>query len=221
MKLSPRPPRTASKLSDSVQHTLNMYAFAASAAGVAMLAAAHPAEAKVVYTRAHFVLSGDSGLYQLDLNHDGVTDFSMANWFSCEDSECSNSLYIHSPAGNGVEARSEQYYHRADALKEGDQIGGKSQSFYGRWVFLLRSWVGQWYNVKDRYLGVRFLIKDAVHYGWVRASTKGKGFTFSATVTGYAYETIPNKPIIAGKTKGPDVITVEPGSLGELALGRK
>jgi hypothetical protein len=41
------------------------------------------------------------------------------------------------------------------------------------------------------------------------------------TLTGYAYETIPNKPIIAGKITGPDVITLEPGSLGWLALGRK
>jgi hypothetical protein len=38
-------------------------------------------------------------------------------------------------------------------------------------------------------------------------------------LTGYAYETIPNKPIIAGKTKGPDVFTVQPGSLGHLARG--
>ena len=43
----------------------------------------------------------------------------------------------------------------------------------------------------------------------------------AATLTGYAYETIPNKPIIAGKTNGPDVITVEPTTLGSLALGRR
>jgi hypothetical protein len=41
------------------------------------------------------------------------------------------------------------------------------------------------------------------------------------TLTGYAYETIPGKPIIAGETKGPDVITMQPGSPGRLALGRK
>ena len=39
------------------------------------------------------------------------------------------------------------------------------------------------------------------------------------TLTGYAYETVPNKPIIAGKTKGPDVITAQPGGLGRLAQG--
>lgn len=41
------------------------------------------------------------------------------------------------------------------------------------------------------------------------------------TLTGYAYETVPDKPIIAGQITGPDVITVQPDTLGGLALGRK
>jgi hypothetical protein len=41
----------------------------------------------------------------------------------------------------------------------------------------------------------------------------------AATVLGYAYETVPNKPIIAGKTGGADVITPQPASLGHLATG--
>jgi hypothetical protein len=41
----------------------------------------------------------------------------------------------------------------------------------------------------------------------------------AATLTGYAYETIPNKPIITGETKGPDVITLDPATLGHLAVG--
>jgi hypothetical protein len=40
----------------------------------------------------------------------------------------------------------------------------------------------------------------------------------SATVTGYAFETIPNKSIIIGKTRGPDMIA-EPATLGDLAAG--
>jgi hypothetical protein len=52
-----------------------------------------------------------------------------------------------------------------------------------------------------------------------------QNYKINAILTGYAYETIPNEPIIAGKTKGSDVITVQPGtmsdSLGGLALGRR
>ena len=40
-----------------------------------------------------------------------------------------------------------------------------------------------------------------------------------AILTGYAYETEPNTPIITGKIKGPDVITLDPATLGHLAGG--
>jgi hypothetical protein len=54
----------------------------------------------------------------------------------------------------------------------------------------------------------------------VKAHAYGKGdLIITGTLTGYAYETVANKPIIAGKTKGPDVITARPASLGHLAHG--
>jgi len=85
---------------------------------------------------------------------------------------------------------------------------------------------GSWINVKNRYLGVKFKIEGEAHYGWARLSVKvQEPFTITATLTGYAYETIPNKPIIAGMTQGPDLITLQrdptDGTLGSLALGRK
>jgi hypothetical protein len=51
----------------------------------------------------------------------------------------------------------------------------------------------------------------------VPAIQYGQGLV--AVITGYAYETIPDKPIITGKTKGPDVITIQPATLGHLAAG--
>jgi hypothetical protein len=56
------------------------------------------------------------------------------------------------------------------------------------------------------------------------------GRNFAVTLTGYAYETIPNKPIITGRTKGPEDSTEEPNvsltaaipkpaTLGMLAMG--
>jgi len=56
-------------------------------------------------------------------------------------------------------------------------------------------------------------------------------FPYTATLTGYAYETIPNQPIITGPTKGPEDGSVEapiasltaptpdPATLGLLAMG--
>jgi hypothetical protein len=53
-----------------------MYTLAAGAAGVCILALAQPAEAKIVYTPANIRL-GMNQHYDLDLNHDGITDFSI------------------------------------------------------------------------------------------------------------------------------------------------
>ena len=72
-----RSPRTPSRLSDSIQHRLNMYALAASTAGVGMLALAFPAEAKVIYTPVTLAIRPNCGPVTLDLNHDGVTDFQL------------------------------------------------------------------------------------------------------------------------------------------------
>ena len=46
--------RKTAKLSESIHQQLSMYALAASAAGVGMLA--QPAEAKIVYTPVHHVV---------------------------------------------------------------------------------------------------------------------------------------------------------------------
>jgi hypothetical protein len=63
---------------------------------------------------------------------------------------------------------------------------------------------------------MKFTINGKVHYGWARLSVtnlKDK-FRITATLTGYAYETIPNKPIKAGQTHDGDEAT-----LGRLAQG--
>jgi hypothetical protein len=93
-------------------------------------------------------------------------------------------------------------------------------------------WSGAWVNggkgVKNRYLGLKFEIDGKFHFGWARltVTTTGK-HDFTATLTGYAYETVPGKSIIAGKTHGKDAEQAidasagapEPATLGMLALG--
>jgi hypothetical protein len=65
--------------------------------------------------------------------------------------------------------------------------------------------------------------------------TTFENHTVTGLLTGYAYETIPNKPIVTGKTKGPDedsrleppssvtltAATSKPATLGMLAMGAR
>jgi len=226
-------PRTPSKFSDSLQHQLNMYALAASAAGVGVLALSCPAEAKIVYTRAHIVLPGQSNSWcYLDLNHDGVMDFKFSHgyFYSTELDEFGTlvSMAPYKRNGNGVMGVNGS----ASALRAGVKVGPAGRfSRFGRMAFgvghiqtqsrthFSGAWADGGDGLNNRYVGLQFAIKGKLHYGWARVSVSA--FRFTATLTGYAYETIPNKPIITGKTKGPDVVTVEPATLGRLALGRR
>jgi hypothetical protein len=242
MNRSVRPLRSARHLSDSVQRRLNMYAIAAAAAGVGTIALAPSAQAKIVYTRTHRVIN-DGQHYNLDLNHDGVVDFVLANSVRCNTDQCFYDLIEKPHSGNAaIGVTRGSFLPYASALHAGSPIGPKRQ-FVGSAILGYvyqggggTSSRGPWDNVSNRYLGLQFHIRGKVHYGWARLSVKISGTTVSATLTGFAYETIANKPIIAGATTGADQgdaegfdtgtsltkpipDTPQPASLGTLALG--
>jgi hypothetical protein len=57
---------------------------------------------------------------------------------------------------------------------------------------------GNWKDVQDRYLGIRFQINGETHYGWARFTTHvnfGLRISILAELNGYAYETLPDRPI--------------------------
>jgi hypothetical protein len=218
--------RKTADLPESVHQQLNMYVLAASAAGVGLLALSPSAEAKIVYTKTHVVI-GTNHVYALDLNHDGMVDFKIDNHSFFTDAIVASLSAV--PAANNAVVGAQTHTgfpYSAYALMRGAKVGPK-QPFSGGWM----AWSdganrgGRWANIRGRYLGLKFRIKGKIHYGWARLNVTVGQSRITATLTGYAYETIPNKPIIAGKAKGKDVITVQPdiapGSLGSLALGRK
>ncbi len=58
-------------------------------------------------------------------------------------------------------------------------------------------------NPGPRYLGLRFDIAGATHYGWARLTTSS---ATSFTLMDYAYNSIPNQPILAGQTIATGII---------------
>ena len=219
-------PKAMVKLSESTCRLLESYALAATAAGVGILAATSPSEAKVVYTPVHQIIKGGM-TYALDLNRDGVLDFSLLDTVFQGSTTSTCRLSVKPARANGAKGfRTLQgEVPWASALESGVPIGGRDY-FPGRGmaaVFATRGGgvysVGSWVNVKRRYLGLKFRIGGKVHYGWARLDVSAAHGNITATLTGYAYETIPNKAIIAGETKGTDDLVPESGSLGALAAG--
>ena len=235
--------RKTFKISDSLNRQLNTYALVASAAGVSVLALAGASEAKVVYTETHQVTSARVPLY-IDLNHDGIRDFVLRTAFYV-----GSSFFVgldasgyrnnsNAVAGRRFKSNSSYFFSAASALPAGARIGPKRKfpvhhplmaeelfNGVGSQYSDLGPWAGKGKGVRDRYLGLKFVIHGKVHYGWARLSvTLGHHRQYgdvSGTLTGYAYETVPNKAIIAGQITGPDVIAVQPETLGSLARGRK
>jgi hypothetical protein len=239
MKASPLPRKTAN-LSESIHQQLSMYALAASAAGVGALCFAKPAEARIVYTPAHVAIKANGGLFHIDLNHDGTPDFGFSNrWYMGEKSyrtlkvrpfQSANEIWVTNgrACGNSLSA--------AAAVPKRKRIGPKADFQHNNNFGAVMAvadpslscgvWLGK--SNFQAYLGLKFTIKGNIHFGWARVKVDTLQRPFSAILTGYAYETIPGKAIIAGATKGPDDAeptaalsnhTPEPATLGGLALG--
>jgi hypothetical protein len=233
-------PRESVRLSRRIHQHLHTYMLCGTAAGIGVLAQPPAAECKIVYTPAHV---GITGVYDLDLNHDKTTDFTIVfTRTSSNDGFCPGAGIIDELLAkpgqkeNGVAAQDAF----ALALSKGASIGsGDDFSTRGAETMALHRYgwfprgdrckqvnsvFGDWPNVTDRYLGLKFLIHGKTHYGWARLNVStSQGI--SATLTGYAYETIPDKPIIAGKTQGPDAVIAPEhpaiAGLGYLAAGKK
>ena len=227
------------KLAPAYQQQLTSYALAAAAAGVSVMALTVPSQGEIVYKRAHRVI-GDGASFKLDLTGDKTVDLTIANKrhsHCTTDGFCSTSQYL-----NVKMAGTNQVVYNvygAVAMKPGMQIGPGNVWRGGiqRMASILASFGtggvgGSWVNVNSRYLGVKFEIKGQTHFGWARLNVHIQlPLTITATLTGYAYETIPDKPITAGQTKGPNDATIEepnaslttppprPATLGTLALG--
>ena len=229
------PSRATADLSKSLNHQLNMYALAAGSAGVGLLALAQSSEAKIVYTPAHRTIHLHQ-LCHIDLNRDGVVDFTVQmNRTGASTFGYISSLRVFpSSSQKKVAGRiGVGSTHFAYALRRGSLVGPK-QSFTGSLMAEIGStdgffhYEGSWLGLKNanRYLGFKIQVRGRTHYGWARFSVVNtRTALVSATLTGYAYETISHKSIIAGKTKGPDIVTMPldttAGTLGHLALGRK
>jgi hypothetical protein len=187
-----------------LNHLLTTYVAAAGAAGVTLLAANPAAEAKVVYTPTHTFIDGNT---PIDLNNDGTADFILGFH------ELSKDLVLGAnPAASGNEIMLGAKGGAAAAFF-GGPIGptrkfAASTSGYS-WVFMADggsygyTWFfGPWANATKKYLGFKFLINGEVHYGWARMTVLNFNHGNAPLLTGYAYETEPNKEILAGETKG-------------------
>jgi hypothetical protein len=230
--------QSATQFPSAIEKKLLGYSALAAASGVAMLALTPSAEAKVVYTPANQKLPINT-TFALDINGDGIPDFQFFASTFLGGALRRDTYTFNSDAGLTVtgEVQSDQAWGAVgvvSALPAGIKIGGKgkfaaSNLFMGAVAatdgeppLYFGPWAPSGGNVKNHYVGLKFVINGETHYGWarfnvqIRQPLKGK---VQAILTGYAYETVANAPIMAGETSGNEETDALPATLGQLAAG--
>ncbi|MGA2416974.1 MAG: hypothetical protein ABSF59_21145 [Candidatus Sulfotelmatobacter sp.] len=227
-----RKPRKTAILPEALRRKLDLYGLAAAGVGIAALSPS--AQAEIVYTPAHEKISRYGTT--IDLNHDGIGDFRIR----LQEHRSSGGMFAYSLGHNRVFGEA-----FASELAAGYQIGPNSAKFKRGGTFSSfqvpgkamyecavqsgpPSCDGPWYQATPgSYVGFKFSISGEVHYGWarVKVETNSDG-GFNVYLTGYAYESIANKPIVAGQTSGSDQADAQPGAptrlpatLGLLSVG--
>ncbi|MBP9924040.1 MAG: T9SS type A sorting domain-containing protein [Bacteroidia bacterium] len=149
--------------------------------------------------------------YNIDLNNDGINDYKI----SCSRSGgiCplapSSRLYINFISdsalnSNAVVTGTSITYPLAMNLNDSISSGLSFSSF----GYLRRNTsggpctgtFGVWSYSIDRYLGLKLIVGGNTYYGWARMQIDVVTGIPSCTIKDYAYNSIPNQPILAGDT---------------------
>lgn len=230
-------PRITARLNSTLERKLLGYAAVAGATSVGILALAQSVEAKIVFTPTHQILTGR---VMIDVNGDGIADFTLSNFYGTSLHAVRRAPSFHnsfasvivtpSRVENTAVGSTATPRNFAQALAPGANVGSQDQ-FVSNRLFMaycgLRTGLvvqtGPWIQATNRFLGLKFVINGQTHYGWARLTVKYSAAMrlcqYKEVLTGYAYETIANKPIIAGRTTGPEGESAQLQTLGQLALG--
>src|SRR5262249_21110879 len=123
---SPKRNRKTTILGAVLEKNLLAYVASASSAGVSILALAQPAAARIVYTPANISISPHDTV-RLDLNHDGVVDFSFRDLRSTDSFGSGTGRLSILPAqkGNQIRQHNVSGLGYASALLPGVRVGPK------------------------------------------------------------------------------------------------
>jgi len=187
------------------------------AAGVAV-ACQVPAYGEVIFTPSNAVITGPAKI-TIDLDNDGNTDITVFLRQCATFSGYGGFVACASAKGgrrfDGIAIGS---YEQARALVEGARIGPRHRFLFSAIMGTALRYVGSWGFVKHRFLGIKFLINGETHFGWVGFRSVDGVSQFTVSLAGWAYETEPNKTIVAGDV-GTSSPVVHPTSLEILSFG--
>jgi hypothetical protein len=225
-------------LSPGFDRHLNQYALMAVVAGVGLASLSVPADAEIIYSPAYKTAKGTQfgTSIPIDFNHDGVEDLQIVTRtatltaFSPPPAEI---IFHYGFLSAFTQAKTEILLKNGQvaAVPPGKSIGPGQPFGTGGWKMayciqgvngftgstIVSSSSGSWNKVNSGYVGFLFFIQGQAHYGWARFNTLDLLPLCENTgvaLTGYAYETEPNKSIVAGATSETDNVAADSANLG-------
>jgi hypothetical protein len=199
------------------QLTIGKYALFASA-----FLQQHNSGAEVIYTdlEPDIALNNDGQIYDLDLNNDGIDDFTFVftttnffyfTYYGGANFYFFNGMFALPGEGNAIAAftASSGAYAYPYVIDEGIDIGPATgnflsdsaqtlvyhfyaiiQSFYYFPIYAAGNWV---FGETKKFIGLRINNTDSIHYGWARLDVAPNNR--SLTIRDYAYESESNQSI--------------------------
>ena len=179
---------------------------------VALLGVLSPAAAQIVYSPVNVSIPV-GGSYYLDVNRDGVTDFTVRSQLLQDYCQFGDgyawNLSITPGAGDSVVVTTDGY---VAALPAGARIDSSRNFSPDAELLTGLAWglcgtgiSGPWLNLPNRYVGLQLRLRGAndIHYGWAKLSDAGyidhDGHLHASTfLQGFAYQTAPDVAIMAG-----------------------
>ncbi len=151
------------------------------------------------------------------MNDDGTPDFTIQRLFA---NSADSVIRMQAASGNevlgsisGVEfftpfaLNAEAPINGTETVWNGTMNGG---SLTLAWASAYGNWAA---GATDKYLGLKFDISGATHYGWLRLDTEAGATSF--IVKDYAYNTVADEGLAAGE----GVTTIVPPTLADISVG--
>ncbi len=173
------------------------------------------ANAQIVYTDIipDTTVNTNNGVYHLDLNNDGITDFNITYTTAATGHSTHINVFIRiTPLGANKVGNDTTY---PSALSLNSLINSSSFIWLSNanqiltekvWhIFGLTnpptyfaSYSGNWNGASNKDIPLQLDVSSQKYYGWLRLNVASGAVSF--TVKDYAYNTIPDQPILAGQT---------------------
>ena len=171
------------------------------------------ANAQIIYTDVNpdVTINTNGGVYALDLNNDGITDFNITFSTALYAGQTNKYITITPLGANKVGNNLSYPYPSALSLNtlidnsSFEWLSTANQSLISRIWFIppprggspLWQTRGNWNGASDKYVPLQLDVSSQKYYGWARLDAATNAMSF--TVKDYAYNSIPNQSILAGE----------------------